>query len=351
MKELMQAVYYDRFGATPVVKQVPIPEIGGDSVLVEVKATGICRSDWHGWKGHDRDIKLPHVPGHEFAGIIAKVGSNVSGWSVGDRVTTPFVQACGDCIYCRQQDQQVCLNQEQAGFTHWGSFAEYVEVRNAMTNLVLLPEKLTFEMAALMGCRFGTSYRAVCDQAKLKPGDFLVVFGAGGVGLSAIMIAMALGARVAVIDPQESAQALAMSCGAEIAFNEISETTADYLKEWSEFGAHACLDAIGHPGILHLALTLLRRRGKFVQVGLLPDEQGLPSCSFERVVAHELEIMGSHGIQAWQYHKMLAFVDRHELPLHKMLKATYTLRDAAKLLMQAGDNSTSGVSVVTLERV
>jgi alcohol dehydrogenase len=215
---------------------------------------------------------------------------------------------------------------------------------------VLVPEDMSYETAALMGCRFGTSYRAVCNQANLKAGDFILVFGAGGVGLSAVMIARALGARVAVIDPQEKARALAIACGAEVAFQALNETAAAYIQKWSEFGVHACLDAIGHPQILQLGLNTLRRRGKFVQVGLLPDSEGVPQGSFERVVAHELEILGSHGMAAWQYQEMLQFVARQDLPLDNIFRGTYSLHEAIELLMKAGDYGMSGISVVKFER-
>ena len=162
-------------------------------------ATGLCRSDWHGWMGHDDDIKLPHVPGHEFAGIIEDIGSAVSKFKKGDRVTVPFVCGCGTCGECKSGNQQVCDNQTQAGFTHWGSFAEYVKIQNADINLVRLPDELSFEAAASLGCRFITSYRALIDQAKLEEDQFVAIHGCGGVGLSAVMIAKAKGAKVCLL--------------------------------------------------------------------------------------------------------------------------------------------------------
>ncbi len=134
----MRAVQYDRFGSMPVIVELPAPEAPADGVVVTVRATGVCRSDWHAWKGHDDSVALPHVPGHEFSGIVAAVGSDVSGFAVGDRVTAPFVFACGTCEQCRDGATQVCTRQQQPGFTLPGSYAESVVVPHADVNLVAL---------------------------------------------------------------------------------------------------------------------------------------------------------------------------------------------------------------------
>ena len=127
----MRALVFDEYGGPLTVREVPDPVPPDGGVVVQVRATGICRSDWHGWQGHDPDIALPHVPGHELAGTVAAIGTGVTRWQVGDRVTVPFVNACGSCPRCLQGDHQVCDNQRQPGFSHWGSFAEYVALDHA----------------------------------------------------------------------------------------------------------------------------------------------------------------------------------------------------------------------------
>ncbi len=117
----MRAVLFRSFGSPPVVAQVSDPACPRGGALIEVRSTGLCRSDWHGWMGHDDTIELPHVPGHELAGVISEVGASVTSWRVGDRVTVPFVCACGECETCLRGDGQVCERQSQPGFTHWGS--------------------------------------------------------------------------------------------------------------------------------------------------------------------------------------------------------------------------------------
>ena len=128
----MRAVVIDAVRARPEVREVPEPAAPARGVVVRVLATGMCRSDWHAWAGHDDDVRFPHVPGHELAGVVAEVGAGVGRWKAGDRVTVPFVCGCGRCDWCRTGNAQVCPDQQQPGFTHWGSFAEYVALLHAI---------------------------------------------------------------------------------------------------------------------------------------------------------------------------------------------------------------------------
>ena len=130
--------------------------------------------------GHDSDAQLPHIPGHELAGIVVEVGKNIKQWKKGDRVTLPFCCGCGYCGECNSGNQQICDNYFQPGFTGWGSFAEYVHIEFADVNLVQLPENMTFEAAAILGCRFITAYRGIIAQGKLQPGHWIAVHGCGG---------------------------------------------------------------------------------------------------------------------------------------------------------------------------
>ena len=178
----MKAAIYEKFQNPIHIKHVPDPNPKNHGVVLQVSATGLCRSDWHGWMGHDADISLPHVPGHELAGTITAIGKDVLNFQIGDRVTVPFVCACGSCNQCTSGNQQVCDHQSQPGFTHWGSFAEYVAIDYADTNLVKLPEEIDDITAATLGCRFITSFRAIVDQGKVTGGQYVAVHGCGGVG-------------------------------------------------------------------------------------------------------------------------------------------------------------------------
>jgi alcohol dehydrogenase len=316
-------------------------------VVIAVKATGLCRSDWHGWMGHDTDITLPHVPGHEFAGTIAAVGRDVRRFRVGDRVTVPFVSGCGHCQECRSGNQQVCETQFQPGFTHWGSFAEYVAIDHAEQNLVTLPDAMTYATAASLGCRFATSFRAVVDQGRLKGGEWLAVHGCGGVGLSAIMIGRGLGARVVAIDIAEEKLALARELGAEITLNSRNVSdVVEAVRAATGGGAHVSVDALGHPQTCCNSISNLRRRGRHVQVGLMLADHSMPEIPMGRVIAHELEIYGSHGMQAWRYDAMLAMIETGQLSPEKLIGRHISLTDAAEALPAMDSFRESGISII-----
>jgi alcohol dehydrogenase len=344
----LKALVYDAFEALPEVRDVEEPTPENHGVIIRVEATGVCRSDWHGWMGHDRNIALPHVPGHELAGIIEAVGKDVKRWNVGDRVTVPFVGGCGTCPQCNAGQQQVCDAQSQPGFTHWGSFAEFVSIHNADVNLVSLPESMNFATAASLGCRFVTSFRAVVDQGKVKAGDWVAVHGCGGVGLSAIMIASAVGANVIGIDITEDKLKLAESLGAVASVNAATvENVAKAVREISNGGVHVSLDALGSPATCYNSISNLRKRGKHIQVGLMLGEHRSPQIPMARVIAHELEIIGSHGIQAYRYVPVFEMIKMGKLAPEKLIGNTITLSESIEALTGIDSNDSPGVTVIT----
>ncbi|MBR8841851.1 MULTISPECIES: zinc-dependent alcohol dehydrogenase family protein [Pseudoalteromonas] len=344
----MKAVVYEKFGQAPKVMNVKEPELADDGVIINVRATGVCRSDWHGWKGHDSGIELPHVPGHEFAGVVEAVGKNVRHFKVGERVTVPFVNGCGSCPDCHSGNQQVCSTQTQPGFTHWGSFAEYVPINNADTNLVHLPDDMDFATAASLGCRFVTSFRAVVDQGKVKAGQWVAVHGCGGVGLSAIMIANSIGANVIAVDIAEDKLTLARSLGAVAVINASKvDDVAEAIMSLTRGGAHVSLDALGHSVTCVNSIKCLRSLGKHVQVGLLLGDQAAPNIPMSKVIAQELEIIGSHGMQAFRYQDMLAMMLSGKLAPEKLIGQRINLEQSIDALTTMDSSSVPGVTVVT----
>jgi alcohol dehydrogenase len=344
----MRAVVYDAVGAVPELRDVPPPGCPPDGVLVAVAATGVCRSDWHAWRGHD-PVALPHVPGHELAGTVAAIGPEVTRFSVGDRVTAPFVNGCGRCPTCAGGDPQVCPDQTQPGFTGPGSFAEQVALHAADTNLVRLPQNVGFVEAAALGCRFATAYRALTAHARLQPGQWLAVHGCGGVGLSAVAVAVALGARVVAVDVSAEALARAQHLGAEAVV--LSADPVQEVRAVTGGGAHASLDALGSPATAVASVRSLRRRGRHVQVGLLLDPAGT-ALPMDLVVAHELELYGSHGMAAADYPAMLALVATGSIHLADLVGAVISLDEAAAALMAMDQVGTGagGITVVDLTR-
>lgn len=343
----MRAVVFERFGEPAEVREVPDPEPAPHGVVVRVEATGLCRSDWHGWQGHDPDIELPHVPGHELAGVVAAVGDRVAGWRPGDRVTVPFVCACGSCGACAAGDQQVCERQTQPGFTRWGSFAEYVALDHADVNLVAVPEGMPYATAASLGCRFATAFRAVVQQGRLAAGEWVAVHGCGGVGLSAVMIAAAAGARIVAVDVSPRALELARAFGAvECVDAARTPDTAAAVRDLTGGGAHLSLDALGSPVTCAASVNGLRRRGRHVQVGLLPSPDGTTPVPMARAVALELELLGSHGMAAHTYPPMLELVRTGALRPDLLVTSTIGLDEVPAALAAMETAPGAGVRVI-----
>ena len=303
----MRAVVVHEFGSTPTLETVPDPACPADGVVVAVEATGLCRSDWHAWIGHEPDIALPHVPGHELAGTVVASGPAVNGWAVGDRVTTPFVLACGACRSCADGDQQVCERQLQPGFTQWGSFAELV--------------------------------------ARVRAGERVVVHGCGGVGLSAVMVAVARGARVYAVDVADASLALAASLGA----TPVHARDLASLPDLTDGGAHVSLDALGSSATFAASVACLRPRGRHVQVGLLLGADATPAVAMGRVVAQELQLLGSHGMSAASYPELLGLVSDGVLDPARLLRERIDLAQAPARLAALGEPG-AGVGGITVIR-
>jgi len=343
----MRAVVYSDYGVTPEVAEVPDPVCPEAGVVLAVRATGVCRSDWHAWKGHD-PVALPHIPGHEMSGVVAEVGSAVSRYAVGDRVTLPFVCGCGNCEHCLAGDAQVCPKQTQPGFTGPGSFAELVPIHAADTNLVRLPDAAGFVAAASLGCRFATAFRALIAHGRLGEGDWLAVHGCGGVGMSAVMIGVALGARVVAVDVSGAALQRARALGAEAVIDAGQDVdTAMTIQETTRGGATVSIDALGSPATAESSVRCLRRRGRHVQVGLLLGDAAAPAIPMDRVIAWELEVHGSHGMAAHEYPPMLALIADGTLRPELLIGEVIGLEDAAAALAAMDrPSSSAGITVI-----
>ncbi len=340
----MRAAIYDAFSGPVEVVDVGDLIAAPDEVIVQVKATGVCRSDWYGWLGKDRDLRdLPHVPGHEFSGVVHEVGSDVDGWRVGERVTVPFVAGCGQCSYCLAGDSQICPNQLQPGFNYWGSFAGLVRVHRPEHNLVSLPDDFGFTETAAVGCRFSTAYRAVVERGQVEPGEWVAVFGCGGVGISAIAVASALGANVVAVDTSEAALGFARQFGATGTVSAGPEA-ADQLKDMSDGGLDVGVDAIGHPDAIASSINALRPGGRHVQVGLLAGA-AVP-LSADLIMSKEIDIRGSHGESARSFPAIFDLVRANDIDLAAMVTQELSLAEGAKLLEGFEAKSDPGIAVI-----
>ena len=317
----MKAAQFTSFGATLEIVDLPRPDPPTGGVVIGVAAAGLCRSDWHAWQGHDPDIKsLPHVLGHEFSGEIVALGSGVRSWHIGDRVTAPFACGCGSCRQCASGNTQVCPDQYQPGVSGPGAFAEFVALPFAETNLVRLPDHLGFAAAASLGCRFATAYRALAhpDQANLRAGERVAIFGCGGVGLSAVMIAKSLGAEVTAIDIRDRALESAGQLG------------ADHLLHPEQLGGlevEVAVDALGTTDTCIAAIMALAPRGRHVQIGLMLGADAAPAVPVGRIIARELHLIGSHGMGAAAYPELLAQVASGALQPERLIGDSIALSE------------------------
>jgi len=259
----------------------------------------------------------------------------------------PFVCGCGLCRECSTGNQQVCDHQSQPGFTHWGSFAKYVAIDYADTNLVKLPEEIDFATAAILGCRFITSYRAIVHQGRVKEGDYVVVHGCGGVGLSAIMIASALGAQVVAVDISKDSLALAKELGAHKLVNAVEHPfIVEEIQSLTDGGAHVSIDALGSEETCFNSVANLRKRGRHIQVGLMTEDDQHARVPIARVLADELEILGSHGMQAHKYPEMLDMILAGRLQPNRLIEKTVSLKEGTDALMTMNQFKAKGVWVI-----
>jgi alcohol dehydrogenase len=345
----MKAVTYHEFAGRIATESLPDPSPAPDGAVIQVEATGLCRSDWHGWRGHDPDIKhFPHVPGHEFAGVVAEVGRDVSREFIGQRVTVPFVAGCGECMECQRGNQNICDSQYQPGFNGWGSFAEYVAIRYANGNLLSLPEEISSTAAAALGCRLATSFRAVAVQGAVQRDEWVAIHGCGGAGLSAVMVAKALGARVIAIDIRSEPLSLAERLGAEVVIN--ANDLADIpsaIHDITGRGADLSLDTLGSTTTLGNSILSLRKHGRHVQVGHLTDQETLPAKLVRRMIGHELDLKGSHGLQAHAYPKLFSLIQSGALDPMLLVERTTTLDEVPAALESLQEYRGCGVTIFT----
>jgi alcohol dehydrogenase len=344
----MKAAVFDAFKAPLAIRQVPDPECPVDGVIVRVAACGVCRSDWHAWTGADSDVTAPHVPGHEFAGTVEAVGRDCRRFRVGERVTAPFILACGACPDCLGGDATICSNQHVVGFSSWGAFAERIAVPRADFNLVHLPETIGFAAAAGMGCRVTTAFRAVVDRAKLQPGEWLAIHGTGGVGLSALMIGAAMGASVLAIDVNAEALELARSMSATKTLNVSGVAdVGNAVRELTGGGAHVSLDALGITETFHNSIRGLRKLGRHVQVGMPLGAHAEPTIPLlELVYSRQIAVMGTRGIPASRFPALFGMIASGRIDPARLITKTIPLEAAGAALAAMNDYRGSGITVI-----
>jgi D-arabinose 1-dehydrogenase-like Zn-dependent alcohol dehydrogenase len=347
----MRAAVFEGIRQPLVVRDMPDPTLLPDGAIIRVEANGICRTDWHLWTGDWTWVGIalptPHVFGHEFCGVIEETGPNVTRWKKGDRVLVPFSQGEGTCEWCRTGHHNICDTPLVPGVAYWGGYGRLVGVPYADVNLVRLPDSVPFVDAASMGCRYMTAFHAIVDQAQVRPGEWVAVHGCGGVGLSAVQIAAAMGANVIAVDVSDEKLAAAKGEGAQHTINSTKDEPIMAIMGLTGGGAHVSIDALGIAATCRNSVMCVRKRGRHVQVGLTSGaEKGEVSLPIDIIVLKEVQIMGSCGMQASHFGGMLQMVEAGRLKPGKLVHRKIKLEEASGVLESMDKYGTIGVTVI-----
>ncbi|WP_435157097.1 zinc-dependent alcohol dehydrogenase family protein [Haladaptatus sp. DFWS20] len=352
----MRAAVLNAYGEPLSIEDVPEPDIESHGVVIETEACGICRSDWHAWQGHgewaDDQVPIGQILGHEPAGTVVSVGEQVAEIEQGDRIAVPFNLGQGHCEYCQNGHGNVCENGISLGFeaNAPGAFAEQVHVPYADYNAVRLPENVSSVEMAGLGCRFVTAYHALAHRVDLTPGDWVAVHGCGGVGLSAVHVADALGANVVAVDLDDDKLETARELGAD---ETIRAESVDVPTEVHDRfgGAHISIDALGIAETCRNSIDCLRQRGQHVQLGLTTDEErGEVSLPTDAMTMREITFLGSRGMPPSRYGELLRMLERDVLSPGKLVTKTVGLAEVPDRLEAMSNFDTSGIEVVDFSR-
>ncbi|GGL62159.1 zinc-dependent alcohol dehydrogenase family protein [Halocalculus aciditolerans] len=350
----MRAAVLAEYGEPLEIRDVDRPTADADGVVVETEACGVCRSDWHGWQG-DWDWIGSQPPkgqilGHEPAGTVVEVGDDVETLQEGDRIAVPFTLGDGVCPECRSGHGNLCENVRALGFTPTaqGAFAEEFPVPVADHNAVKLPDGVDAVDMAGLGCRFTTAYHGLAHRADITPGDWVAVHGCGGVGLSAVHIADALGGRVVAVDLDDDKLSDATRLGAEATVNagDVDNVPREIMGI-TDGGADVAVDALGVAATCRNALGCLRRHGQHVQIGLTTSDEGgdipLPT---DMMVMKEIDVAGSFGMQPTRYDEIFSMVAADKLDPGAVVSGTIGLEDVSDTLQAMTTYDTDGIPVV-----
>lgn len=348
----MRAAVLEAFQQPLVVRDMPEPTVSPDGAIVRISVNGICRSDWHAWMGDwdwiNMKFPLPHILGHEFSGVVEQVGENVRHFRAGQRVITPFTQGEGSCPECRSGHQNLCQSVQMPGFSYWGGFGVLVHIPHADINLIELPESVSFTDAAALGCRYMTAFHGLVDQVAVAPGEWVAVHGCGGVGLSAVQIASAIGANVIAVDIDDGKLALAKQFGAVATVNAARERAKKAIKQMTNGGAHVSVDALGIAETCQAAIGSLRKRGRHLQIGMTTSaERGSVPLPVDVIVQLELRIIGALGMPPSKYPQLLQLVGEKRLNPGALVTNTISIRDASDAIQSMTNYGGLGVTVIT----
>lgn len=302
------------------------PRPGPGQVLVAIRAAGICGTDLHSYRARVEDYpKLAEfVPGHEPCGQIAELGPDVAGWNVGDRVVVYHRITCMTCRYCTGGLRNLCVdNKGVYGFGPDGADAQLM-VANA-EELLALPEDFDYLDGVLFACQVGTAYNPLKLMA-VGPGDTMVVFGLGPVGLLGILLGIAFGARVAAVDPSRERRELAERHGASLVLDPDEDGFVRSLSDLSEGGADHVLETSGAPDAHARIVKVLRPNGQAALVGMGPRELSLRLAP---LITRQLRIIGTSAFSFDDFEEIAGFVRDRRVPIRDVVTDELSLEDAS----------------------
>lgn len=341
----MRAAVLRAYNADLSLETVPDPACPEDGVVLRVLACGVCRSDWHGWTGEHPRVKPGQIPGHEYCGVVEEVGPRAH-WSIGDRVIAPFVLACGACPSCQAGRQTVCPDQRLPGFIEPGAFAERVAVPHAH-NLARLPETMAPTLAAGMGCRVTTAWHALTGRAAAQAGEWVAVHGTGGVGMAAVALGHALGARMIAVDVAPDKLAMAARLGAAATVDARDGDPAEAIRAITGGGAHVSIEALGIEATTANSIRCLAPMGRHVQVGMPVGRTAVMALPMNVVYGGQLALYGTRGMPAWRYPSLFALIEGAKLDLTPLIGREIALSQATAALRAMNGPTPPGVEVIT----
>ena len=341
----MRAAILREFRQPLSLESVPDPACEPDGVVLRVLACGVCRSDWHGWVGEHPRVKPGQIQGHEYCGEVVEAGP-ASGRRVGERLIAPFILSCGTCPQCRAGEAATCDDQRLPGFVEPGAFADHVSVPRAH-NLAELPEGITPTLAAGLGCRVTTVWHALTGRAALRPGEWLAVHGTGGIGLSALLLGRAMGARVVVVDVVPEKLDHARALGAEAAVDARDGNVAEAIRDITGGGAHVSLEALGIEATTNASIECLRPLGRHLQVGMPIGHTARMEINMNTVYTRNLALYGTRGMPAWKFPSLLGLVTTGRVDLSPLVAREVPLSQASAELAAFDGPTPPGVAVIT----
>lgn len=340
----MRAAVVRDFNEDLSIETVEDPGCPENGVVLEVAACGVCRSDFHGWVGGHPKVTNGSILGHEYCGTVVEAGAQAK-HKIGDKLIAPFILGCGDCPACQTGHSNTCESAIVPGFGARGAYAEFVAVPFDH-NLVHLPETMSEALAAGLGCRVTTAWHALTDRANVRAGEWVAVHGTGGIGLSALLLAKMLGARVIVVDVVQEKLDHALTLGADAAVNAASQDVPEAIREITKGGAQVSLEALGIAQTTNASVECLATLGRHVHVGM-PAGDGMMEVNMRAIYSKQLAFYGTRGMPAWKYPSLLEMIERGDVDLTPMLDREVTLSGASAELRAMKGPTRPGTAVIT----